>query len=150
MLLNGRAPLPGELMTFPTLAQSFREIATYGKDGFYKGRVAEEIVKVVKGGGGVMELEDLAKHKTDFVDPIKYTYRDEVTVYEVSSMILQHRSPLKGLLSVLRTVKVRTSTMSNMIGIHNVASRNHRPDSVGHLGTTRSPRVGETITRDGS
>lgn len=84
MLLNGRAPLPGELMTFPTLAQSFREISIHGKDGFYKGRIAEEIVKVVQSKGGVMELEDLAKHKTDFVDPIKYTYMGEVTVHEVS------------------------------------------------------------------
>ena len=87
MLLNGRAPLPGEFMTFPTLAQTFREISANGKDGFYKGRIAEEIVKLVKGRGGVMELEDLAKHKTEFVDPIKYTYKDEITVYEVSDMI---------------------------------------------------------------
>ena len=75
-------------MTFPTLARSFREIATHGRDGFYKGRVAEEIVKVVKSKGGVMELEDLARHKTDFVDPIKYTYKNEITVYEVSGTIL--------------------------------------------------------------
>ena len=87
MLLDGRAPLPGELVTFPTLARSFREIATHGKDGFYKGRIAEEIIRLVKSKGGVMELEDLAKHKTDFVEPIKYTYKNEVTVYEVSSVI---------------------------------------------------------------
>jgi gamma-glutamyltranspeptidase/glutathione hydrolase len=30
-----------------------------------------------------MELEDLAAHKTDWVEPIKYTYGGEVTVYEV-------------------------------------------------------------------
>ena len=89
MLLNGRAPLPGELVTFPTLAQSFREIVAHGKDGFYKGRIAEEIVKLVKSKGGVMELEDLAKHKTDFVTPIKYTYKDEVTVYEASGTIMR-------------------------------------------------------------
>ena len=75
-------------MTFPTLARSFREIATHGKDGFYKGRIAEEIVKLVKSKGGLMELEDLAKHKTDFVEPIKYTYKDEITVYEVGGAIL--------------------------------------------------------------
>ena len=97
MLLNGRAPLPGQLMTFPALAQSFREIATHGKDGFYKGRIAEEIVKIVKIKGGVMELEDLAKHKTDFVDPIKYVYRDEIAVYEVRGMILRDGNSLKRL-----------------------------------------------------
>jgi len=74
-------------MVFPTLARSFREIARHGKDGFYRGRIAEEIVKLVKSKGGVMELKDLAEHKTDFVGPIKYTYKNEITVYEVRHII---------------------------------------------------------------
>jgi len=82
MLLNGRAPLPGQIIQLPCLARTFREIATHGKDGFYKGRIAEEIVKLVQSGGGVMELSDLAKHESEFVEPIKYTYAKEVTVYE--------------------------------------------------------------------
>ncbi|KDN33728.1 hypothetical protein RSAG8_13178, partial [Rhizoctonia solani AG-8 WAC10335] len=32
--------------------------------------------------GGVMELSDLAEHDTDFVEPIKYTYGGEVTLWE--------------------------------------------------------------------
>ncbi|KZT62137.1 gamma-glutamyltranspeptidase [Calocera cornea HHB12733] len=84
MLLNGRAPRAGEIMTFPDLARTFREVVEKGKDGFYKGRVAEEIVKLIKAKGGVMELEDLAAHETTMVEPISYTYggEDGVTVYE--------------------------------------------------------------------
>ncbi|KZS93139.1 gamma-glutamyltranspeptidase [Sistotremastrum niveocremeum HHB9708] len=82
MLLNGKAPLPGQIMKFPTLAQTFRSIAEKGKDGFYKGRIAQAIVDLIKTGGGVMELEDLAKHETTFVEPISYTFAGEVTVYE--------------------------------------------------------------------
>lgn len=41
MLLNGRAPLPGEVMKFPELAATFRSIVKDGKDGFYKGRIAQ-------------------------------------------------------------------------------------------------------------
>lgn len=81
-------------MTFPALAQTFREISANGKDGFYKGRIAEEMVRLVKDRGGVMELEDLARHKTEFVDPIKYTYKDEITVYEVSDTIPRDGVPL--------------------------------------------------------
>jgi gamma-glutamyltranspeptidase/glutathione hydrolase len=84
MLLNGKAPLPGQVKTFHTLAKTMREIAAKGKDGYYKGRVAEEIVKLIKSKGGVMELEDLANHRTSFVEPIKYTFSGEITVYEVS------------------------------------------------------------------
>lgn len=83
MLLNGKAPLPGQIMKFPDIAKTFRRLAEHGKPGFYTGPVAEAIVELVKSKGGCMELDDLAKHKTDFVEPIKYTYAEEVTVYEV-------------------------------------------------------------------
>ena len=83
MLLDGKAPLPGQFMKLTNLGKTFREVAKNGKDGFYKGRVAQAIVDLIKSKGGVLELEDLAKHTTDFVEPIKYTFNDEVTVYEV-------------------------------------------------------------------
>ncbi|KAG5637548.1 hypothetical protein H0H81_004179 [Sphagnurus paluster] len=84
MLLEGCAPLPGEVISFPKLAQTFREVATHGKDGFYKGRIAQAIVDLIQSKGGVMELEDLANHTSSFVDPISYTYANNVTVYECS------------------------------------------------------------------
>lgn len=82
MLLNGKAPLPGQIINFPNLARTFREVATHGKDGFYKGRIAEAIVELIKSKGGVMKLDDLARHETSFVEPIKYTYANEVTLHE--------------------------------------------------------------------
>ncbi|GBE77867.1 gamma-glutamyltranspeptidase [Sparassis crispa] len=82
MLLNGKAPLLGQIVQLPNLAQTFRALAEQGKDGFYKGRVAEAIVDLIQSMGGVMELEDLSKHETSFVEPIKYTFNNEVTVYE--------------------------------------------------------------------
>ena len=84
MLLDGKAPLAGQILKLPNLAKTFRTLAEQGKDGFYKGRIATAIVELIKSKGGVMELEDLAKHETSFVEPIKYTYGGEVTVYEVS------------------------------------------------------------------
>ncbi len=86
MLLNGRAPLPGQLMKFPNLAQTFKELVVHGKDGFYKGRIAESIVDLIKSRGGVMDLDHLADHQSSFVEPIKYTYGD-VTLYEASLRI---------------------------------------------------------------
>lgn len=83
MLLNGKAPLPGQIVKLPNLAKTFRALAEQGKDGFYKGRVAEAIVELIQSKGGVMELSDLAKHETSFVDPISYNFHGEVTLYEV-------------------------------------------------------------------
>lgn len=91
MLLDGRAPLPGEVITMPHLANTFRELAAKGKEGFYKGRIAEAIVELHKSKGGFMELEDLADHMdrgTEEVNPISYTYRhagdvEGVTLHEI-------------------------------------------------------------------
>lgn len=88
MLLNGKAPRPGQLIKLPNLAKTFRTISEQGKDGFYKGRIAEAIVELIQSKGGVMELEDLAKHETTFVKPISYTFGGEVTVYEVGFFVL--------------------------------------------------------------
>lgn len=72
-----RSPLPGEIMRNPTLARTFRTLAKEGKAGFYKGRIAEAIVKVVKELGGYMTLEDLAYHAevgSQEVDAISYKF----------------------------------------------------------------------------
>ena len=50
--------------------------------GFYQGRIAGAIVKALQERGSVMELEDLAAHRTSFVDPITTIYRG-YNVYEL-------------------------------------------------------------------
>lgn len=84
MLVGGKAPFPGQIFTSPTLASTFRSLVEHGKDGFYKGKIAEAIIELIQSQGGVMEMSDLAKHESSLVEPIKYTYANEVTVYEVS------------------------------------------------------------------
>ncbi|PVG00292.1 gamma-glutamyltranspeptidase [Serendipita vermifera] len=82
MLLNGKAPIPGQVMRFPDLAETFKALVREGKDGFYKGRIAQAIVDLIQSKGGCMELEDLASHKSEVVEPISYTYANDITVYE--------------------------------------------------------------------
>ncbi|KAF3913363.1 Gamma-glutamyltranspeptidase [Dactylellina cionopaga] len=80
------APAPGDIMVMKTLAQTFKAVAKDGKKGFYEGRIAQEIVNVVKARGGVMELEDLKKHGeigSEFVEPISmFVERFGVEVWE--------------------------------------------------------------------
>lgn len=91
MLLNGKAPLASHIVKFPHLANTFKAVAEHGTKGFYEGRIAEAIVELVKSGGGVMTLEDLANHTANVVEPIKYEFKqglageEGVTLYEVSS-----------------------------------------------------------------
>ena len=57
-----RGPYEGEIWYNKNLAATFREVAANGKDGYYKGRIGKEIVKVLASMGGVMTEEDLANH----------------------------------------------------------------------------------------
>ena len=43
-LVNGRAPEAGEIMRYPALARTLRVIGEKGRDGFYAGEIADEIV----------------------------------------------------------------------------------------------------------
>jgi gamma-glutamyltranspeptidase/glutathione hydrolase len=74
MLRNGKAPKSGEIMKMPKLAKTFREIVEKGRDGFYKGYVAQAIVDLIESKGGLMTLEDLSEHRSTPVEPINILY----------------------------------------------------------------------------
>ncbi|MFC1803418.1 gamma-glutamyltransferase [Thermoproteota archaeon] len=82
MLIDGKAPGAGEIMKNPNLAKTFRTVAEHGKVGFYEGRIAEEIVRVLEPIGGVMTLDDLKNHYNTFPEPITTNYKG-LDVYEM-------------------------------------------------------------------
>ncbi|KAI8391107.1 nucleophile aminohydrolase [Radiomyces spectabilis] len=82
LLLDGHAPHHGDLMTMPSLAETFRSVAEHGKDGFYKGRIAEAMVDAVRSRGGLLTLEDLAAHESELIEPISLDYHGW-TIWEI-------------------------------------------------------------------
>ena len=81
-LKDGRAPEHGEIMTLPELAAAYREIASGGRDVFYKGRIAQQIVAFSQANGGYFSLRDFTEHTTEWVEPVSTTYRGH-TVWEL-------------------------------------------------------------------
>jgi gamma-glutamyltranspeptidase/glutathione hydrolase len=75
IMFDGRGPLPGEVVRIPTLARSLKILAEEGKKPFYDGRIAERIVEAVREEGGVMTMEDLASHASEWIEPISIDYR---------------------------------------------------------------------------
>jgi gamma-glutamyltranspeptidase / glutathione hydrolase len=74
-LLDGRAPKAGELFRNPDLARSLRLIAEQGRRAFYKGEIADAILRISREQGGTLTAVDLAEFEPEWVDPIHTTYR---------------------------------------------------------------------------
>jgi len=75
LMIDGRGPRPGELMRLPSLASSLRILAEEGSRPFYEGRIAERIVRAVAEAGGVLSLDDLQTHSSEWTTPISVEYR---------------------------------------------------------------------------
>lgn len=73
-LPNGTYPRVGEIFHNPDLANSLRLIGQKGADAFYRGPIAEAILKLEKENDGFMTKEDLADFKPQWVDPVSTTY----------------------------------------------------------------------------
>jgi gamma-glutamyltranspeptidase/glutathione hydrolase len=72
---GSRAPKAGEVFRQPEHATVLREIAAKGRDGFYIGWVAEDMVTYLRSLGGMHALEDFATQEAFWVEPISTTYR---------------------------------------------------------------------------
>ena len=70
LLLNGRIPAEGEVMRFPALAETLKTIAKRGRDAFYSGEIAEDMVGDLRGLGGSHALDDFAAHRGEWVTPV--------------------------------------------------------------------------------
>lgn len=74
-LPEGRAPRTGEVFKNPFLARTYREIAKGGRDAFYKGRIARDIVAFSDNNGGLFSMKDFTDHTSTWVEPVSTTYR---------------------------------------------------------------------------
>jgi len=74
-LVGGHAPAPGQVFANPHLASTLEQIASGGRDAFYKGAIAQAIVADLRARGGLLDARDFAEHHADWVDPIGTSYR---------------------------------------------------------------------------
>jgi gamma-glutamyltranspeptidase/glutathione hydrolase len=77
-----QAPALYSVIRNPGLSKALRIIQAQGRDGFYRGDIANAIVAKVKAGGGVMTLNDLSEFKSEWIEPISTNYHG-YDVYEL-------------------------------------------------------------------
>lgn len=81
-LKDGRAPRTGEIMAYPALAETLRLIAREGRDAFYTGAIARDIIDTIRPMGSLLTLDDLAAHQSNWVKPISATFADH-EIFEI-------------------------------------------------------------------
>ncbi|MCP4550188.1 MAG: gamma-glutamyltransferase family protein [bacterium] len=74
-LPGGHAPAAGDLFICPGQADTLAVIAESEGESFYRGELALKIAAHARATGGVLDSEDLAAHRSDWVGTISRSYR---------------------------------------------------------------------------
>ena len=74
-LPDGKVPEIGHIIKLPELAVVLEKIAAEGRDGFYKGEIAQRLVDGVQAAGGIWSMEDMAGYTIKEREPVRTTYR---------------------------------------------------------------------------
>jgi gamma-glutamyltranspeptidase/glutathione hydrolase len=72
----GIMPDGHSLFVNPDLASTLEQLATGGRDAYYRGPIARTIDRYMRRIGGWLRYDDLARHQGEWVDPICAPYRD--------------------------------------------------------------------------
>ncbi len=73
-LLNEKAPASGQVFRAPGQAEVLRRIAREGRDAFYSGEIAQDMVEALSELGGVHALADFESVRFDEATPVGGTY----------------------------------------------------------------------------
>jgi gamma-glutamyltranspeptidase/glutathione hydrolase len=88
IMMNGEESLysknykEGDTIKNNNYAQTLIKIMNEGKDGFYSGEVAEDMIETISKKGGIMTLSDLLDYESIWREPVKFKYKD----YDIISM----------------------------------------------------------------
>jgi gamma-glutamyltranspeptidase/glutathione hydrolase len=74
-LTDGKAPEAGDVHRQPNLARTLDLLAAEGRDAFYQGEIARQIVQFSQENEGFFSLEDFSGHTAEWVEPIGIDYR---------------------------------------------------------------------------
>lgn len=75
-LFDEKPPEVGQLFRAPGQAEVLRRIAKEGRDAFYSGEVAEDMIATLNAAGGVHTFDDFAATACTPTDPIASVYKD--------------------------------------------------------------------------
>jgi gamma-glutamyltranspeptidase / glutathione hydrolase len=103
----------GDLLVQPQLANTLKHILSKGRDGFYKGEVADQLILEMKRGGGIISKNDLESYQSVWRSPLSGNYRG----YKIYSM----GPPSSGGVALLQMLQMTESYPLNQMEYHSAA-----------------------------
>jgi gamma-glutamyltranspeptidase/glutathione hydrolase len=73
-MVNGAVPTPGQMFRAPGQAEVLRRIAKDGRDAFYTGEIAEDMIAALNARGGAHSAEDFAAVRCTEESPVSGAY----------------------------------------------------------------------------
>ncbi len=74
-LVDGKVPEAYSILRQPDLAETLKQLADSGRNGFYGGEIADKLVASVNKAGGIWTKQDLAAYQVVEREPVKGNYR---------------------------------------------------------------------------
>jgi gamma-glutamyltranspeptidase/glutathione hydrolase len=106
----------GDKLVLKDLAKAYRLIAEKGPDVFYRGEIADALVKEMQSGKGLITKEDLAMYTPTMREPVRGTYRG----FEIISM----PSPSSGGTHIIQMLNILEGFDMRKLG-HNTPASIH-------------------------
>jgi gamma-glutamyltranspeptidase / glutathione hydrolase len=125
----------GMTMRLPPLARSLERIAKHGAADFYTGALAQDLVKSIRMGGGLITLEDLANYTVKE----RAILKAEVLGYEILTM----PPPSSGGLVLIQVLKVLASVDLRSLGHNSAQYIHHLVESFKHAFADRAKAMGD-------
>ena len=83
-LIDGRSPHQGQVFKMPELARTLRTLAESGRDSFYKGDIAKNIVAFSDENDGLLTVADFTEFDAQWIEPVSTKYRG-CDIYELGA-----------------------------------------------------------------
>ena len=132
---DGTAYKEGERFIQKDLARTLSLVAEEGPDAFYRGAVAELIVRDMEANGGLVSREDLAGYTVAWREPVKGTYRG----YEIFSMA----PPSSGGTHVIQILNIMENADMGAMGFASSQTIHLMAEAMRHAYADRSEYMGD-------
>ena len=134
-LNHGKPRELGEIVTNPDLADTMELVAKEGVDEFYKGEIADEIIKAINKNLGLFDKKDLEQCETKPRIPVKGSYRG----YDIVSM----PTPSSGGTHIIQMLNILENFDLNSLGLLSADSTHVIGETMKMMFADRSVAMGD-------